>query len=223
MSWHAPVSPVAGLGVDVTSTPDVSGQESTLARPRHPRIPAAPALPMSAAPQMPPRDHAPVVTAVTPAAASVPASMTAETGGMAANASDVVSAVADALPERVALSGDMESYGGGSGGVLAGTENAHIPADALWDYRYALGRSVLGVSGHYQERANAAGQAGTVRVKLEWRMGVSYISLRQGSGSPRLDAMALNILREAAARTPLPQSLRQRTFSMELPVEFRVN
>jgi outer membrane biosynthesis protein TonB len=98
-------------------------------------------------------------------------------------------------------------------------EQAEITEDALREYRYALGRSASDASRRF--RANAHLTEGTVRVRLEWRLGISHIHVQESSGNARLDALALEILREAVARTPLPSALRLRSFDTTLPVRTR--
>ncbi|MDR1647538.1 MAG: hypothetical protein LBR88_05810 [Zoogloeaceae bacterium] len=107
----------------------------------------------------------------------------------------------------------------GEAAAPVGVEQTEITEDVLREYRYALGRSALGISGRFRARANMT--SGLVRVRLEWRLGHFSIQVQESSGNARLDVLALEILREAVARTPLPSALRQRSFDTILPVQTR--
>jgi len=95
--------------------------------------------------------------------------------------------------------------------------------DAIREYRDALRRNIQEVSRHYPAQNNAVGRASMARVKLAWRLGIAQINLQQSSGMPRLDETAQAIMREAAARTPLPPALQHHSFDTVLPVEYRRN
>ncbi|MBS3934839.1 MAG: TonB family protein, partial [Sulfuritalea sp.] len=76
---------------------------------------------------------------------------------------------------------------------------------------------------NYPEAARRDGLTGTaeVRVTVDARAG-RRTELSRSSGHPLLDAAALEMLRTAAARAPLPESLRGREFAVLLPVVFEV-
>lgn len=97
------------------------------------------------------------------------------------------------------------------------------PEDLVSEYRYALGRSVLKVSRHYPSWSDMVERDGMARVRLVWRMGEAWVGLQESSGMSRPDEAALSIMREAVARTPLPEALRSYRFEIVLPVEYRRN
>jgi protein TonB len=76
----------------------------------------------------------------------------------------------------------------------------------------------------YPESARKAGLAGTseVRVAVEADGGVRHADLARSSGHEVLDQAALDMLRQAAVRTALPESLRGQNFAVLLPVVFEV-
>jgi len=76
----------------------------------------------------------------------------------------------------------------------------------------------------YPESARQAGLAGTseVRVAVEAGGGVRHAALSRSSGHEILDQAALDMLRQAAARAVLPDSLRGQSFAVLLPVVFEV-
>ncbi|MDR2678389.1 MAG: TonB C-terminal domain-containing protein [Zoogloeaceae bacterium] len=148
------------------------------------------------------------------AAASLP-----ETASHAANAADTAQPSASGAGTGI---GAGTGSGQGTAAAPAGEEQAEITERALREYRYALGRTgrrVLSeVSRRFRDSANLTEET-TVRVRLEWRLGVSRIHVQKSSGNAQLDALALEILREAVARTPLPPVLRQHSFETILPVQ----
>ncbi|MDR1351035.1 MAG: TonB family protein [Zoogloeaceae bacterium] len=111
--------------------------------------------------------------------------------------------------------------GAGQGAQVAEGQMAEGMADALPAYLLAIGDNARKLR-RYPERAKELGHEGRVDIRLIWRpgMGVPQVELQQGSGSALLDRQGLNMLRQAAAHTPLPEALRQRAFSLVLPVEF---
>ncbi len=76
----------------------------------------------------------------------------------------------------------------------------------------------------YPESARQAGLAGTteVRVAVEAGGGVRHAALSRSSGHEILDQAALDMLRQAAARAVLPDSLREQSFAVLLSVVFEV-
>jgi TonB family protein len=131
----------------------------------------------------------------------------------ASGAGEVSSDAADAGGVSQALSG-----GAGQGGDAQGVEGM---TEALAAYLIAIGDNARKLR-RYPDRARILGHEGRVEIRLIWRpgMGVPQVDLQQGSGSALLDRQGLDMLRQAAAHTPLPEVLRQRAFSLMLPVEF---
>jgi len=78
---------------------------------------------------------------------------------------------------------------------------------------------------HYPESARQAGLAGTseVRVAVEAGGGARHAALARSSGHEILDKAALDMLRQAAGRAVLPDSLRGQSFAVLLPVVFKVD
>jgi len=76
----------------------------------------------------------------------------------------------------------------------------------------------------YPESARKAGLAGTseVRVAVAAGGGARHTDLARSSGHEVLDQAALDMLRQAAMRTALPESLRGQNFAVLLPVVFEV-
>ncbi len=76
----------------------------------------------------------------------------------------------------------------------------------------------------YPETARRSGLAGTaeVRVAVEAVGSERLTELARSSGHAVLDVVALEMLRQAAARTSLPESLRGQRFAVLMPVVFEV-
>lgn len=96
-------------------------------------------------------------------------------------------------------------------------------AATLRQYRLAL----AGEARHYRnypEAARRAGMAGTAEVRVSVSAGiVRQTELARSSGYEMLDSAALEMLRAAAARALLPESLRDQEFAVLLPVVFEVD
>jgi protein TonB len=107
----------------------------------------------------------------------------------------------------------------GSSGV-AGGGGAGVDADGLRQYRLALAREAR-LYKRYPERALLAGIGGTAEVRVEHAAGaVPVARLARSSGHEALDAAALDMMRQAAPRTALPEPLHGRAFAVSLPVIF---
>lgn len=76
----------------------------------------------------------------------------------------------------------------------------------------------------YPESARKAGLAGTSEVRIAVEAGgmARHTDLARSSGHEILDQAALDMLRQAAARAVLPESLRGQNFAVLLPVVFEV-
>jgi protein TonB len=94
-------------------------------------------------------------------------------------------------------------------------------ADGLRQYRLSLAREARRYR-NYPARAREAGLAGTTELRLVVNAagGIDDLRLAKSSGHDLLDDAAIEMLRRAATRTPLPESLRGRTFALTLPVIF---
>lgn len=101
---------------------------------------------------------------------------------------------------------------------------AHQPgpdAGGLRQYRLALGVQA-GRFKRYPSSARAAGREGRVVLLLAVAQagGAVRVSLARSSGHDALDEAALEMMRLAAARTPLPESLLGQSLAFELPVDY---
>jgi TonB family protein len=94
---------------------------------------------------------------------------------------------------------------------------------SLAQYRLAL----IGAAKHhrlYPESAVERGWQGrvTVRLAIDADGSVAAAQVRRSSGHGALDRQAVEMLRKAAALTPLPHALRSREFSVDVPVLFEL-
>lgn len=92
----------------------------------------------------------------------------------------------------------------------------------LRQYHLALGRTASQFR-HYPPAAREAGRQGRVTMRLT--VGDNglppRISLLGSSQHAELDQAALDMLRQSAAHTPLPESLRGRDFTIDLAIDFK--
>jgi len=107
--------------------------------------------------------------------------------------------------------------------ALADAREPHGPdAAGLRQYRLALAGEARRYR-NYPEAARRAGMAGTAEVRVAVSAGIArQTELARSSGHEMLDSAALEMLRAAAARTLLPESLRGQEFAVLLPVVFSV-
>lgn len=107
--------------------------------------------------------------------------------------------------------------------ALATKSEARGPdAAGLRLYRLALASEARQFR-RYPEAARRAGLAGTAEVRVTVGAGaLRQTELTRSSGHALLDGAALDMLRAAAARTLLPDSLRGQEFAVLLPVVFEV-
>jgi protein TonB len=113
---------------------------------------------------------------------------------------------------------------GESGAGGASRQGVATPAsmdDALQDYRFAIS-SVAAKFKRYPALSRERGREGRVEVSLIWRPGMHtpQVELHASAGDALLNEQGLAMLRQAAMQTPLPEALRERAFSLILPVEF---
>ena len=94
-------------------------------------------------------------------------------------------------------------------------------AAGLRQYRLALAGEARRFR-RYPEIARRDGLAGTAEIRVAVMQGERLAELSRSSGHALLDAAALEMLRQAAARTQLPDSLRGQKFAVLLPVVFEV-
>jgi protein TonB len=98
-----------------------------------------------------------------------------------------------------------------------------VDAEGLRSYRLALAREAKGHK-RFPTRAIEAGWTGTteLRVSVSADGMAPIVRLEKSSGHDALDNAALDMLRNALPTTPVPPSLRGRTFVVNLPVVFEL-
>jgi periplasmic protein TonB len=100
--------------------------------------------------------------------------------------------------------------------------SAGLDADGLRSFRVALAREVRRYK-RYPVRADEARWEGTVVLHVSVpTSGAPAVQLAKSSGYSELDDAALEMLRRALPSTTIPASLRERAFSVELPVVFEL-
>lgn len=94
-------------------------------------------------------------------------------------------------------------------------------AEGLRSYRVALAGEARRYK-RYPARAVEAGWSGTTELRISVTPGQSaaVVQMTRSSGFPVLDEAALEMVRRAVPATPIPASLRERAFSVDLPIVF---
>lgn len=94
-------------------------------------------------------------------------------------------------------------------------------ADGMRAYRVALAGELRRFR-RYPPRAVEAGISGTVELGMRVSAGgvAQSFQVKKSSGHRLLDEEALEMLRQAAPRTALPESLLGHAFSLSMPIEF---
>jgi periplasmic protein TonB len=115
----------------------------------------------------------------------------------------------------------VRSAGSPSSPALSAAEG--VDADGLRSYRLALAREAKRHK-RFPTRAIEAGWVGTteLRVSVSADGMAPTVRLEKSSGHDALDEAALDMLRLALPTTPVPPSLRGRTFAVNLPVVFEL-
>jgi protein TonB len=91
------------------------------------------------------------------------------------------------------------------------------------DYRAGLIAAGKRHKGRYPGPARDNAWEGTVHVRIAVaRDGAVAVRVRSSSGYPILDREALEIVRKAVAHVRLPDGLRGKSFSVELPVVYNL-
>lgn len=98
-----------------------------------------------------------------------------------------------------------------------------LDAEGLRSFRLALAREA-GRYKRYPRQAIEAGWEGTAEVQVTLRTGgvTEAVRLARSSGHAALDEAALAMLGQALPATPVPASLRERAFAVNLPVLFEL-
>lgn len=106
--------------------------------------------------------------------------------------------------------------------VAPSEEEAMLDAAGLRDFRLALASEARRVR-NYPEAARRAGIVGVAEIRVSVNaVAQRHTELARSSGHAILDQAALEMLRTAAERTPLPVSLQGREFAVLLPVVFEI-
>jgi protein TonB len=94
-------------------------------------------------------------------------------------------------------------------------------AEGVREYRLSLATQARRYK-RYPPRAMEAGVGGTaeIRIAVAAEGRATEVLLARSSGDDTLDAAALEMMRKAAPRTPVPESLRDRSFAVNLPIVF---
>ena len=94
-------------------------------------------------------------------------------------------------------------------------------AEGVREYRLALATQARRYK-RYPPRAMEAGVGGTaeIRIAVAAEGRATEVLLARSSGDDTLDAAALEMMRKAAPRTTVPESLRDRSFAVNLPIVF---
>lgn len=93
--------------------------------------------------------------------------------------------------------------------------------EGVREYRLALAVQAKRYK-RYPPRAMEAGIGGTAEVRISVAAAgrAAEILLSSSSGDETLDAAALEMMKRAAPRTAVPESLRDRSFAVDLPIIF---
>lgn len=128
-------------------------------------------------------------------------------------------------PQAAAESGGMiaprESVAPATVAVATAPRESGPDAAGLRQYRLALAGEARRFK-RYPEAARRAGMAGTAEIRVAVVHDQALAELSRSSGHTALDTAALDMLRQAAVRARLPESLRGQQFAVLLPVVFEV-
>lgn len=99
--------------------------------------------------------------------------------------------------------------------------SAGLDADGLRSYRMALAVEARRYK-RYPARAIEGGWSGTTELRISRvpGQGTPLVEVNRSSGYPLLDEAALDMVRKALPATPVPASLRDRAFAVDLPIVF---
>ena len=162
---------------------------------------AAPAEKSRAEPARVHREAPPVATAAAVRQSAAPSPVT------------VPAPAPSAVP--AASSGDMR---GGDTAAVEATAGG-VSADGLRQYRIDLAGAARRYRS-YPALARSRGWEGLAELTVSAGSGGATVRLARSSGYPLLDDQAVDMLTRAVAQTPLPESLRGRSFSFPLPIRF---
>lgn len=105
--------------------------------------------------------------------------------------------------------------------VSALPPSAGLDAEGLRSYRMALAVEARRHK-RYPARAIEEGRSGTTELRISRTsgQGAPLVQVVKSSGYPLLDEAALDMVRKALPATPVPASLRDRNFAVDLPIVF---
>jgi len=144
----------------------------------------------------------------TPAVAQVPKAVAAPVSPQSLSPVSVPSTVAAA---------------GANAAPTVNANNEGVDAESLRAYRMTLAVQARRYW-HYPPEARQGRQQGTVLLRISvLPSSVGTVAVEQSSGYPRLDEAALSMVRQAQSGAVLPEALRDRAFSMTLPLVFSLD
>lgn len=122
-------------------------------------------------------------------------------------------------PEPISSKGGIEARE-----VLPAVPADTVSADDLRQYRLSLGRAAKAHK-HYPLLARERGLEGIAVVVVSTGAGlaVPQVSLSASSGTPMLDAQALEMVRLAVRDAKIPDGLLHRDFGIDLPIKFSLD
>lgn len=189
-------------------------------------------------PPVHPRPMPPVLTSVSPARQELPSfkvpiarlpdralPMTTDVlpTQQAESTESVRSAAAPGMPVAVTNDQQTDQREGLQNKLQNSASVAGLSADGLRRYRLGLATQSRRFK-RYPAQALAAGWAGTVEVFLAVdSAGQAVVTLNKSSGHEALDRAAQTMIEAGAQRTPVPDVLRGKAFSVVLPVVFDIN
>lgn len=190
------------------SVPDIDDPLPTLmATLRQPSVPAPPASPVRReAPSVEPERHRQAATAPTPTP-TIAAPSTAPLTAAVLPRSEISSAPTATAAAAAPVAALAAPPSDGS-------------VEGMRQYRLALAVEARRYK-RYPLRALDAGIGGTAEVRIEVADGrTTEVTLARPSGDASLDAAALDMIRKAAPRAAVPETLRRRSFAVSLPIVF---
>jgi protein TonB len=133
----------------------------------------------------------------------------------------------EAVSEPIADSAVVMPTGGTGSAVAVASAlpfAAGLDPEGLRAFRIALAAEARRFK-RYPARAVEAGWIGTTELKISLVPGqpAPLVLVNKSSGYRLLDNTALEMVRKALFTTPVPASLREQAFSVELPVSFSID
>jgi protein TonB len=186
--------------------------------------PAARRAPAPAAPEPVPAGPAPLAQpeSRSPAPSTPPAkAVPPQPAGAAPPAPLVEAKPQSATPEASAPAAERAAAAPREAVAAAAPPPAAEEPGTVAQYRIALMEAARGLRS-YPRLARENNWEGRVTVRIALAPGgvLAALAVASSSGYPVLDQQALDMIRRAQAKTPVPAALRAREFSVEIPVIF---